>query len=119
MAYSKIIVDSLSLKCPACGKGKIFKSYLKLKPADKCDSCSLDLTQYNVGDSPAYFSIFTVGVFIPVLAVTAESLYVLPLWAHALLWLPLTFLFCYLTLIYIRSIFIYIEHNYKNPNDEK
>jgi uncharacterized protein (DUF983 family) len=115
MSYSKIIGKSLRLKCPACGSGKIFHSYLKIKPADKCDSCGLDLTKFNVGDAPAYFSIFTVGILVPVLAILVEIYFEPSFLIHAILWIPITILFCYLTLIFIRSIFIHIEHNFKKP----
>jgi len=101
------------LKCPKCAKGNIFASYSKIKPATSCVFCGEDFTSYNVGDSPAYFSIFTVGALVPVLAVTTDSYFMPPLWVHALIWLPVTILFCYLTLIYIRSIFIHIEYKHQ------
>ncbi len=116
MSYPKIIRRSLSLKCPACGEGKIFESYIKIKPTSACTKCGLDFTKFNVGDAPAYFSIFTVGVLVPVLAIITEIYYQPSFLVHAALWLPITFLFCYLTLIYIRSIFIHIEHK---ANHEK
>ncbi len=112
MSYSKVIKNSLTLKCPQCAKGRIFQSHIKLVPAKSCTSCGLNLAKFDVGDSPAYFSIFTVGMLIPILAVTVEGLYMPPFWLHAVIWLPATILFCYLTLIYVRSIFIHLEHNY-------
>ena len=106
-----------SLKCPKCGEGKIFKSYIKLKPAEKCSNCGNDFTKYNVGDAPAYFSIFTMGILIPVLAIILEIYFEPAFWFHALIWVPATILFCYFTLIYVRAIFMNLEERVK-PNEK-
>lgn len=42
-------------RCPNCGQGHIFKSYLKL--ADACPSCDEDLSHARADDGPAYLSI--------------------------------------------------------------
>lgn len=47
------------LKCPRCGQGKMFRSYLKV--ADNCASCGLDLTPQRADDGPAYIVILIVA----------------------------------------------------------
>lgn len=47
------------LKCPRCGQGKMFRSYLKV--ADSCASCGLDLTPQRADDGPAYIVILIVA----------------------------------------------------------
>jgi uncharacterized protein (DUF983 family) len=46
-------------RCPHCGEGRLFRSYLKVK--DACEACGHDLDQYPADDGPAYFTILLVG----------------------------------------------------------
>lgn len=46
-------------KCPACGDGPLFSSYLKLATA--CSACRHDVGLYRADDGPAYFTILIVG----------------------------------------------------------
>jgi uncharacterized protein (DUF983 family) len=49
----------LSGKCPHCGTGRLFSSYLKVAP--RCASCGHDTGIYRADDGPAYFTILIVG----------------------------------------------------------
>lgn len=49
----------LSGHCPRCGKGDLFRAYLKVSPA--CAACGHDLDQYPADDGPAYFTILLTG----------------------------------------------------------
>lgn len=49
----------LSGRCPACGDGHLFTSYLKVSP--DCAACAHPLAQYRADDGPAYFTIMIVG----------------------------------------------------------
>jgi len=60
----------LSLRCPRCGRGKLFKSYLKV--ADTCSESGLDLSAEDSGDGPAVFVIFVVGFIAAILVVIME-----------------------------------------------
>lgn len=42
-------------RCPNCGEGRLFASYLKLRP--DCASCGEDLSHARADDGPAYLSI--------------------------------------------------------------
>ena len=46
-------------RCPHCGEGKLFRSYLKVTP--NCSACGHDLAKYPADDGPAYFTILIVG----------------------------------------------------------
>jgi uncharacterized protein (DUF983 family) len=46
-------------KCPNCGEGLLFTSYLKVAPT--CPSCGHELAHYRADDGPAYFTILIVG----------------------------------------------------------
>ena len=41
---------ALRRRCPACGQGKLYSSYLKV--ADRCSVCGLDLKRQDSGDGP-------------------------------------------------------------------
>lgn len=60
----------LALRCPRCGQGRLFKSYLKV--ADACEVCGLDLSAEDSGDGPAVFVIFVVGFIAALLVVVME-----------------------------------------------
>lgn len=64
-------------RCPACGKGKIFEGYTKVRAS--CPSCGLDLSGQKADDAPPYFTVFIAGhIFIP-LALMAKRLFDPPL----------------------------------------
>jgi uncharacterized protein (DUF983 family) len=46
------------MRCPNCGKGKLYRKYLKVQP---CPACGNDNTVYPADDGPAYFTILIVG----------------------------------------------------------
>jgi uncharacterized protein (DUF983 family) len=45
--------------CPACGKGRLFRAYLK--PVEACAVCGHEIGKYRADDGPAYFTILIVG----------------------------------------------------------
>ena len=49
----------LAHHCPACGKDRLFRRYLKVRPL--CGSCDHDLARYPADDGPAYLTILLVG----------------------------------------------------------
>ena len=71
MSQSPAFVTALSRglrgRCPHCGEGRMFRTYLKVNPA--CPACGVDLARYPADDGPAYFTILIVGhlVIVPVL----------------------------------------------------
>lgn len=75
-------------RCPNCGKGKLFKSFLKV--AETCNHCGEELNHHRADDLPAYLIIVILGhVLIPGV-VWVEVEYSPSYWVHAALWLPLT-----------------------------
>ncbi len=75
--------------CPRCGKGGLFRSYLKMR--SHCPACNQALEPYRADDAPAYFTIFIVGhIIVPLVLLVERWGDQPPLWFHALLWLPLS-----------------------------
>ncbi len=46
-------------RCPACGKGKLFRSYLKV--ADACSVCGTSFKAADTGDGPVVFVLLIAG----------------------------------------------------------
>lgn len=46
-------------RCPACGEGKLYKSYLKVN--DHCPNCNEALHHHRADDGPAYLTILLVS----------------------------------------------------------
>lgn len=55
------ISAGLAERCPACGQGRVFRAYLKFKPA--CEACGQDFTKADTADGPAFFVGFLVLIF--------------------------------------------------------
>ncbi len=71
----------LRLRCPACGEGKAFRSYLKV--VDTCSHCQTPLGTYRTDDGPAYVTMLLVGHIIVGPLFMFEFFWVYPLWAIA------------------------------------
>lgn len=55
----KALGNGALCRCPHCGKGKLFSSYLKI--ADHCDVCGEEFRHHRADDFPPYIAIFIVG----------------------------------------------------------
>jgi len=82
------VLRGARLRCPACGKGALFRRYLKV--VDHCAACGEAMHHQRADDFPAYVVIVIVGHIVVSLVLLVEMTYRPPLWVHAMLWLPLT-----------------------------
>jgi len=73
-------------RCPNCGKGALFRKYLKV--VDSCSYCGEDLFHHRADDAPPYFTILIVGHIVLPIALMAEKFWHLSTTMHLLLWLP-------------------------------
>ncbi|MFM1959374.1 MAG: hypothetical protein RL588_891 [Pseudomonadota bacterium] len=66
-AFATALSRGLRGRCPHCGEGRLFRTYLKVNP--ECPACGVDLARYPADDGPAYFTILIIGhlVIVPVL----------------------------------------------------
>ncbi len=104
-------------RCPRCGEGKLFASTLKIAPA--CSSCGLDLSKQDAGDGPAFFVILIVGFLITVAASVVEVKLEPPLWVHAVLWVPLTFVACIVLLRTFKMMLVTLEYRVERLKRER
>ena len=92
-------------RCPRCGQGTLFGSYLKMR--SHCPSCGQDLEPFRADDAPAYFTIFAVGhIVVPLVLAFEKYGDQPPLWFHAALWLPISVLLALLLLPRIKGAVI-------------
>ena len=82
------LVRGFFRRCPCCGAGRLFRSYIAPEPV--CRACGIDLLQFRADDAPAYFTILLVGhVIVPAMLWLEMAQHPSTL-LHALLWVPLT-----------------------------
>lgn len=79
---------AFSHRCPACSIGPLYAGILKVAPA--CSHCGQSFGDEDSGDGPAFFVILIVGFLVTALAGATEVIIGLPLWLHAVLWIPFT-----------------------------
>lgn len=82
--------------CPRCGKGHMFRKWLKV--ADRCEVCGLNFDFAAPDDGPAFFSLCFVAFPLTFLAVWMQAAYEPPFWVHLFTSLPLLLAGCILPL---------------------
>lgn len=75
-------------KCPHCGEGKLFSSFVTVAPA--CDRCGEEMHHHRADDLPAYLVIVIVGHVIVGAFMGFEAATSLSTWQHLAIWAPLT-----------------------------
>ena len=60
-------------RCPHCGKGRVFRAYLKV--ADQCEACGEQLNLHRADDLPPYIAITIVGHIIVFLMLHLDMTY--------------------------------------------
>jgi uncharacterized protein (DUF983 family) len=75
-------------RCPHCGKGRMFRAFLK--PNDACAVCGEELHHQRADDFPAYLVIVIVGHIIVSAVLSVETAFAPPYWVHAVIWTPVT-----------------------------
>jgi uncharacterized protein (DUF983 family) len=64
--------------CPNCGKGRLYRAYLKV--VDRCEACGHALGSYRADDGPAYFTILLVGHLIIAPMLFLQWIWKAPIW---------------------------------------
>jgi uncharacterized protein (DUF983 family) len=75
-------------RCPRCGKGRMFRAFLKVN--DRCDVCREELFHHGADDFPAYVVIFIVGHLLVPAVLYVEIHFAPPYRMDVALWLPMT-----------------------------
>jgi uncharacterized protein (DUF983 family) len=83
-ATANPFVAGLLCRCPNCGRGKLFDSFLRVAP--RCAACGFDLGAADSGDGPAVFIILIVGFIACFGMLFTEIAYRPPIWVELLIW---------------------------------
>jgi uncharacterized protein (DUF983 family) len=75
-------------RCPACGDGSLYRSFLKV--VDRCPKCGEELHHHRADDAPPYFTMLIVGHIVVAGVMMAEDYFHPNYWLHILMWFPLT-----------------------------
>lgn len=79
------IANGFRGRCPACGEGRMFRSYLKV--SDNCPGCGEELHHHRADDFPPYLTIVIAGHVVGSLLLLTEEYWPdAPLWFHAVTW---------------------------------
>jgi uncharacterized protein (DUF983 family) len=73
-------------RCPNCGNGRMFKTYLK--PAGSCQECGEKLGHIRTDDFAPWLVILIVSHVVVSLTLYTELTFSPPLWVHMALWMP-------------------------------
>ncbi len=101
----------LRQRCPACGKGKLYKSLLDI--TEQCTECGLDLSARDPGDGPAFFVITLMGLVVVLLAIWLHFAYHPAYWVQASIWIPFTLVGSVYLLRLTKSLLIAYQYYYK------
>ncbi len=105
--FSEIFLCGFKGKCPSCGEGKMFASYLKVNHS--CETCGEELHHHRADDLPAYYVILIVGHIIVTAALSVEFKYHPSYLTHLAIWLPSTVLLSLLLLQPIKGAIAAIQ----------
>lgn len=94
--FLPVLGRGLRKRCPKCGEGRVFRSYLKIVTV--CESCGEELGTIRADDFPPYLTMFLVGHIVVPLILIAEKLWEPTTWQHLAVW-PLLSLVLILVLL--------------------
>lgn len=87
-SWPKAVMTGIQCRCPACGTGQLYESYLKVAPV--CAACGEELHHQRADDAPPYFTMFIVGHIVIGGLLVMEQTWAPATWVHLVIWLPLT-----------------------------
>lgn len=105
---------SLKGRCPACGKGKLYHSLLRIN--NRCSHCGLNLAEREQGDGPAFLAILLIGALTAISATVMDMKLEPPLWVHAVIWIPFVFIGSILSLRWIKAWMIAVQYQYRKDD---
>jgi uncharacterized protein (DUF983 family) len=75
-------------RCPNCGRGRLFRAYLK--PVETCAECNESLKHIRADDGPAWLTILVVGHIVGALALHMEMTSPMPVGTSIAIFLALS-----------------------------
>jgi uncharacterized protein (DUF983 family) len=115
-AFSAVICRALMGKCPNCGNGALFKSYLK--QVDHCANCGESYRNIHADDGPPWLTILLVGHVIVPLIFVVGNIVTWPLWVAMSVWPAVTTLLALMVLPRAKGIFLAVIWSTCSPGSE-
>lgn len=91
-SVSQSIKRGLKCRCPKCGDGKLFSTYLR--PVEACAVCKEEMFHQRADDFPPYLTIFIVGHIVVGLYMAVEQMITLEMWQSMAIFIPITGILC-------------------------
>jgi uncharacterized protein (DUF983 family) len=113
------ILAGLAGRCPNCGKGPLFKGFIRV--ADRCSACGFDLKAADSGDGPAVFVVLIVGCIVVFAALYAYVAFRPPIWLLLATTLPMTVVLCLLFMRPFKGVLLALQFHFRASearNDE-
>ncbi|HJQ56156.1 MAG TPA: DUF983 domain-containing protein [Vineibacter sp.] len=89
-APAQAVWRGFKMKCPSCGRGRLFGRFLKV--ADHCADCGEVFSHHRADDFPPYVVMMIVGHAVVPAVLALELSYAPAIWLQFLIWLPVTLL---------------------------
>jgi uncharacterized protein (DUF983 family) len=103
---------ALKGRCPRCGEGKLFQSFLKIAPA--CPACGLKLEGHDTGDGPAFFVMLPLCLIVTGGMLLTELTFAPPVWAHVVLWPAVILGVAALALPPIKALMVALQYRHRD-----
>ena len=103
-------------RCPRCGQGALFKSYLK--QVDTCAVCQEEYAHIRADDAPPWLTILVVGHIVVPLIFVVNSSFTWPNWLVMVVWPIVTAALALVVLPRAKGIFIAIIWATRAPGSE-
>jgi uncharacterized protein (DUF983 family) len=106
--------------CPACGEGRLFKSYLKT--VNVCAHCGEELHHQRADDAPPYFTMMIVAHIVIPAMVIIERIWKPEIWLQLAFWLPITLIMTLALLPPVKGAIVGLQwalkmHGFGETND--
>jgi uncharacterized protein (DUF983 family) len=106
--------------CPRCGKGQLFRAYLKV--ADTCPACGEALHHQRTDDAPPWAVMLIVCHIVVAGVLIMEKAWSPATWVHIAIWFPVTIGLCLALLPVVKGFFVGLQwatrmHGFGNGPD--
>lgn len=91
-------------RCPSCGGGRLYTSYLRVR--DRCITCGEELHHHRADDAPTWLTILIVGHIVGSAMILVWDLWDPPIWVHWALWPTLTLALTLLLLPRLKGVIV-------------
>ena len=111
-----VVRRALLGRCPNCGKGKLFVSYLK--QVDRCADCGERYGHIRSDDAAPWLTILIVGHITVPIVVTAERNLSWPYWLSAAVWPTFALVLALILLPRAKAVFLSLIWAFRAPGSE-